>query len=76
MDKSKVNTKDPASLETLVKLLTDALNGTKSNTLDGDAQVAIDEYIKIAKSLRGFPNGDASEAEPRWKIPPVSPRAF
>ena len=58
-----------AALKTIVS------NSTKSNALEGAAQIAVDEYKKITESLRGFPGGDCTDVDPRWTMPPVSLRA-
>ncbi len=75
------STKKP-ELEQLVELLTKALNDTKSKAcdskpaLDGKADQALREYKAISASLRGFPNKKSDkETDPRWKLPPLSPRA-
>ena len=76
--------KKQSELEQLVELLTKALNDTKSKecdskpALEGKAKQALDEYIAISASLRGFPNEDPDkdkETDPRWKLPPLSSRA-
>lgn len=75
-DKLLLLEKELVDLKQLVTdLQTNALNSTESNTVVGAAKDAVDEYIKITESLKGFPDGDTEEVDPRWKIPPVSLRA-
>lgn len=71
-----------SELEQLVALLTKSLNDTKSKAcdskpaLEGKADIAFKEYKAISESLMGFPNKKSDkETDPRWKLPPLSPRA-
>ncbi len=74
--------KKKSELEQLCELLTKTLNDTKSKdcdsilALDGKAKQALHEYKAISESLMGFPNEKLdNETDPRWKLPPLSPRA-
>lgn len=56
-------------------LLAKALSESKSDALVGAAKQAADDYSDIVDALAGFPNRQKSEKDPRWKLPPLSPRA-